>query len=170
MRLRSIDIFILLTLGILLIARSIWGIVKDMNVDLSKSTSITGKVVYAGTRKLEESTFTLKKYKTVFAIKLDNPEENFAVDRGASVCQLLQSQIQAGDTIKIYYRSGTGDFNTHVFQVEKDNRVVISAGDYSSKEFRMIALGFVFGGLITAGTIFWMIKQRRAESRILNRQ
>jgi len=161
MRLRTIDIIILLTLGLLLMARSIWGLFKDINVDISKSNSVFGKVSQANIRKIKESTFKLKKYKTVFVIQLDNSNENFAVDRGLSICEFLDSHIKVDDSIKIYYRSSTGDFNTHIFQVEKNNTIIINSKDYSNKESRMITLGFAFGFLITTGTIFWAIKQKK---------
>ena len=66
-----------------------------------------------------------------------------------------------GDLIKIYYRSSTSDFNTHVFQIEKNDTVIINSNDYSNKESKMIVLGFAFGALITAGTIFWAVKQKK---------
>src|SRR5436190_19261678 len=153
MRLRTIDIVLLLSLGILLIARSIWGLYKDVNVDISKSSYISGKVYEAGIRKIKEYTYKLKEYKTVFAIQLDNSNENFAVDRGISVCNILNSHIKKGDSIKIYYRSSTGDFNTHIFRIEKHNTILINYKDYSKKESKMIALGLIFGSLITSGTI-----------------
>jgi hypothetical protein len=162
MRLRTIDVIILLSLGVLLIARSFWGLFKDINVDISKSNSILGKVSQADIRTIKESTLKLDKDKTVFAIQLDNSDEKFAVDRGISVCDLLNSQIKMGDSIKIYYRSGTGDFNTHIFQIEKNNTVIINARDYSKKESGMIALGLIFGSLITIGTIFWIVKQKKS--------
>jgi len=161
MRLRTIDIIILLSFGLLLITRSFWGLFKDINVDISKSNSIIGKVSQADIRKIKESTFKFKKYKTVFAIQLDNSNEHFAVDRGISVCNFLKSQIKMGDLIKIYYRSSTSDFNTHVFQIEKNDTVIINSNDYSNKESKMIVLGFAFGALITAGTIFWAVKQKK---------
>jgi hypothetical protein len=146
---------------VLLIARSIRGLFKDVNVDISKSSSIFGKVSQANTRKIKESTFTLKKYKTVFAIQLDNSSEKFAVDRGVSVCNLLDSEIKEGDSIKIYYRSSTGDFNTHIFQIEKNKTVIINSKDYSNKESTMITWGFILGIIITTGTIFCVVKQKK---------
>jgi hypothetical protein len=165
MRLRTIDVIILLSLGVLLIVRSFWGLFKDINVDITKSSSIRGKVSQADIRDIEESTFKLNKHKTVFAIQLDNSNEKFAVDRGILVCNLLNSQIQIGDSIEIYYRSSTGDFNTHIFQIEKNNTVIINSRDYSKREAGMITLGFIFGFVITIGTIFWAVKQKKSENK-----
>jgi hypothetical protein len=163
MRLRTIDFIILLSLGILVIARSFWGLYQDINVDLSKSNSIIGRVVQANVTKIQASTIKLTKYKTVFAIQLDNSNEAFAVDRGISICNLLSSQIEIGDTIKIYYRSSTGEFNTHIFQIEKNNSAIIKLKDYSKKESGIIIWGLIFGFIITLGTIFWAIRQNKRQ-------
>ena len=161
MRLRAIEIVILLSLGILSMARSVWGFIKDTNVDITKSKSITGKVFHADIRKIKENTFKINKYKTVFAIQLYNTDQKFAVERGTSVCKVLDSLINAGDSIKIFYRSGGGDYNTHVFQIEKNNEVIINVKDYCRKESGMLIWAFIFGFVITAGTIIWMIRQKK---------
>jgi len=159
LRLSTIDIIILLSLGIFLIARSVWGFSKDIGNELSKSKSISGKVYQAQIRKIQEATFKVTKYKTVFAFQLDNSSEKFAVDRGITVCNRLKSRIKDGDSIKIYYRSSTGEINTHIFQIEKDNFVIINYKDYSNKEFSMMVFMAMFGALITIGTVVWAVKQ-----------
>jgi len=161
MRLRTIDIIILLTLGTLLITRSIWGLIKDTNINTSTSNSVSGRVKQADIRSIEATTLKVEKHKTVFAIQLDNSNEKFAVDRGISICNLLNSKIKEGDSIKIYYRSSTGEYNTHIFQIEKDNTVIINAEDYSHNESKMIALMAIFGVILIAGTVTWAIKQKQ---------
>lgn len=47
MKLRTIDVAILLVLGLLCIARATWGLFKDINVDLSEAKTVTGQVIYA---------------------------------------------------------------------------------------------------------------------------
>ena len=164
MRLNTIDIIILLLLGTLTIIRSFWGLTKDINLDITKSNAVIGEVSQAGIKKIKEQTLKLDKYKTVFAILLDNSKENFAVDRGISICKQLDTQIKIGDSIKIYYRPGSGDFNTHVFQIERNNIVLIGYKDYSRKELGMIISGFIFGVLVTGGTLFWMVRQRKNQN------
>lgn len=90
----------------------------------------------------------IPKTKTVFAIQLDNSKEKFAVDRGFSTCYVLNSEIKTGDTIKIYYRSSYNDYNTHVFQIEKNNSVLINSRDYSKMELGMMILALLFWILI----------------------
>ena len=75
MKLRTIDIIILLTIGILAIARSIWGFYKDTRIDLSNSKSIIGLVSQAEIRDIELFTLKVKKLRTAFVIKLDNSDE-----------------------------------------------------------------------------------------------
>jgi len=167
MKLRTIDIVILLTLGILGLARSSWGLYKDVNIDISSSKSILGLVSQAEIQDIELFTLKVKKFRTAFVIKLDNSEETFAIDRGISVCKFLSSQIKKGDTIQIFYRASTGDINTHVFQIEKNKEIIINAKDYSKKETKMIVWGFIFGFIVTGGTIFWVIRQKKTKSRRL---
>ncbi len=160
MRLGTTDIAILLILGTLLITRSIWGLMKDTNIDISKSNTLVGRVTQADIRSIKEATFKLTKYKTVFIIELDNSDEIFAVDRGINTCNFLLSKIKKDDWIKVFYRSSTGDYNTHIFQIEKNNAIVINSKDYSKNELQMIILMAFFGGCLTAGAITAMIKQK----------
>lgn len=160
MKLRSIDIILLLLIGTLMVGRSVWGIFKDLNIDISKSKYVFGKVSEAGIKKIEANTIKLRKYKTVFVIKLDNSNQYFAVDRGRSICNFLNAHIRTGDSIKIYYRSKSSDYNRFVFQIEKNNTVLINYKDYTKKESRMIIFALPFGVLIIIGTIFWARKQK----------
>ena len=57
MKLRTIDVAILLVLGLLCIARATWGIFKDTNINLSDAKSVTGQVIYADITQIKEATF-----------------------------------------------------------------------------------------------------------------
>ncbi|MEP6466765.1 MAG: hypothetical protein ABJB05_10690, partial [Parafilimonas sp.] len=123
MKLRTIDVTILLVLGLLCIARATWGLFKDINIDISDAKSVTGQVFQADIIQIKETTFKLKKYKTVFALRLENSNQNFAIDRGVDFCNYLKTQIKIGDTIKILYRLSTSEHNTFVFQIEKSQKI-----------------------------------------------
>lgn len=155
MKLRTFDVIILLLLAILSIARSTWGLVKDLTVDLTKTKSVTGSVVYADIVKVEESTFRFKKHKAVFLLKLENSDENFTIDRGAEFCSYLKTVITPGDTVTVLYRHSTGKYNSFVFQLEKKHRILADLKGYKEKQGGFIILGYGFGFLILAGLYFW---------------
>lgn len=161
MKLRTIDVTILLVLGLLCIARATWGIFKDINTNLSDAKSVTGQVIYADITQIKESTFKLKKYKTAFALKLENSNQNFVIDRGVDFCNYLKTQIKMGDTVKLLYRLSTGEHNTFVFQIEKDEKIIADFSDYKKKETKMITLAYVFGFIILSGLSIWYINRKK---------
>ena len=161
MKLRTIDVAILLVLGLLCIARATWGIFKDTNINLSDAKSVTGQVIYADITQINEATIKLKKYKTVFALRLENSNQNFAIDRGADFCNYLKTQIKTGDTVKLLYRLSTGEHNSFVFQIEKDEKIIAEFSDYKKKETKMITLAYVFGFIILGGLSIWYINKKK---------
>ncbi|MCX6320116.1 MAG: hypothetical protein NTW29_22745 [Bacteroidetes bacterium] len=156
-----IDIIILLFLAILCIARGTWGLFKDIRIDLADASTVTGQVIQADIKQMEQVTFEYNKYKTVFALQLHNSNQQFAIDRGADFCNSLSQQIKIGDTVTILYRLSTVEHNTHVFQIEKNGKVIAGLTDYKSGELRMIILGYVFGCSIITGLAIWRVKRRR---------
>lgn len=94
MKLRTIDVIILLPLGLLCIARATWGLFKDIYVDLSEAKTVTGVVTYADITQIRKSTFRSKKYSTVFGLKLNNSEQNFVIDRGVDFCNYLKKKYK----------------------------------------------------------------------------
>ena len=161
MKLRTIDVIILLLLGLLCITRATWGLFKDININLSDAKSVTGQVTYADITKIEAATFKSKKYKTVFALRLENSTQNFAVDRGADFCNYLKTQIKTGDTIKLLYRHSTSDNNTFVFQIEKNQIVIADFSGYKSRETEMIVLLYFFGVAILGGLSIWYVNNKK---------
>ena len=161
MKLRTIDVTILLVLGLLCIARATWGLFKDINVNLSDAKTVIGQVTYADITQIEEATFKSKKYKTVFALRLVNSNQNFAIDRGADFCNYLKTQIKTGDTVKLLYRLSTGEHNSFVFQIEKDEKIIAEFSDYKKKETKMITLAYVFGFIILGGLSIWYINKKK---------
>lgn len=148
-------------LGLLCIARATWGLIKDIRIDLSDAKSVTGQVVHADIIQIEETTFKSKRYKTVFALRLENSNENFAIDRGADFCNYLKTQIKIGDTVKLLYRLSTSEHNSFVFQIEKNKKVLADFNDYKKREIRMIILAYGFGFIILAGLTFWYINKKK---------
>jgi hypothetical protein len=163
MKLRPIDVIILLVLGLLCVARATWGIFKDVNANLSTAQSVTGQVIYAGIIKMEENTINVKKYKTVLALTLDNSNQKFAIDRGSYVCNYLKTKIKSGDTLKLYYRDPMNEYNTFVFQIEKGQKILADFSDYKKGESKMIVLLYAFGFVILGGLLAWYLNKRKKE-------
>ncbi len=161
MKLRTIDVTILLVLGLLCVARGTWGIFKDIKANLSTSQSVTGQVVYADIIRIQENTIKLKKYKTVFALTLDNSNQKFAIDRGVNVCRYLKTEIKTGDNLKIYYRNGTNEYNTFVFQIQKGKNILVDFSDYKKGHIKMIILLYSFGFIILGGLLIWYLNKRK---------
>ena len=161
MKLRTVDVTILLLLGLLCISRATWGLFKDIYVDLSKAKSVTGVVTYADVTQIERFTFKSKKYSTVFALKLDNSNQNFVIDRGVDFYKYLRANISVGDTLKLLYRLSTSDQNSFVFQIEKGGNSLTNYRDYQKKEVRMIIFAYIFGFLILGGLILWYKNKKR---------
>ncbi len=161
MKFRTIDVAILLILGLLCVARATWGVFKDINVILSSANSVTGRVNNTGIIQIDKATFKSNKYKTVFAFTLENSDEKFAVDRGIGVCNTLNSKIRLGDTIKVYYRNSSNEYNTFVFQIEKGQQTLADINEYQKGETKMIILMYVFGFAILGGVLAWYINKRK---------
>lgn len=162
MKLRTIDVALLLVLGLLSVARATWGVFKDINVNLSEAKTVTGKVIYADINQIEEATFKSKKYKSVFLLKLNNSNQNFAIDRGAEFCRYLKAAIGIGDTVKLLYRLSTSEHNTFVFQIEKNKKIIADFNGYKKKQTRMIVLLYLFGFIILGGLGFWHFRRKRS--------
>jgi hypothetical protein len=140
---------------------SFWNYPKDINIDLSEVKSVTGQVIYADITQIKEATFKSKKYKTVFALRLENSNQSFTIDRGTDFCNYLKTQIKTGDTVKLLYRLSTGEHNTFVFQIEKDQKIIADFSDYKKKQTKMITLGYLFGFIILGGLSIWYINKKK---------
>lgn len=164
MKLRTIDVIILLVLGLLCIARATWGIFKDIDINLSTAKSVTGQVTYSDIIQIDKAAFKSKKHKSVFAIELQNSNEKFAVDRGLDVCNYLNTQIKPGDTIRVFYRLSINEYNSFVFQIEKGQKILANINDFKKGETKMIVLLYAFGFVIFGGLLAWYwYKKKHAE-------
>jgi len=161
MKLKTTDVIILLIFGLLCVTRGTWGIFKDVTINLSNAKSVTGQVVYAETIRIKKATIKITDYKNVFAIRLNNSPQRFAVDRGADFCKYLEKLIKTGDTLKMLYRNSTGEYNTFIFQIQKGNEIIADFNGYKKKQTEMIILCYFFGFIILGGLSFWYIKKRR---------
>jgi hypothetical protein len=147
-----------LILGLLALTSSIVTFTGDVNIDLSKSRFVVGQVVYADGREIRKFGLRWPTFKRVFCFKLNNSEENFSIQRSSEGYEDLKSEIKIGDTLKVYYRSSLDDYNIHVFQVEKANRILEDYKNYKENASSQAGITLFIGVILTAGSILWFIK------------
>lgn len=127
------------------ISSSLFFLEHDINIDLSKSKQICGIVTRANKKEISSGGVRYRTFKRIFYFTLNNSNENFGIHRFYEGYEDLISDIKIGDTIKVYYRESSSDYNTHVFQVEKGERILESYKDYnkdaSSKGGTMLFIG-----------------------------
>ena len=154
---RKTNFIIGLIMGIACVILSIVIMINDINIALSKEDYIIGKVTYADTRSIDYST-KYNKYRRVFYFELDNSRQNFAIRRLYENYSRFESEIKIGETVKVFYKSSNKQYNTNVYQVEKDNRIIASYKDHI-REFSTMAGALLFGGLLLSiGSILWYRK------------
>ena len=129
-----------LIFGGLLIAACIKFIRRDINLDLSKTTQTTGKVVEIGiAEKSSRVGGKLNMKGKVFFLQLDNLKETLATYRPKQEYSALLNNIKIGDVVTVYYDPGSsGEFNLDVFQIEKDGKVLQDYQSYN-KNHRFVA-------------------------------
>lgn len=154
---RKTNFLIGLITGIACVILSIVIIINDINIDLSKEDYITGQVTYADIRRIDYST-KHDKYRRVFYFELDNSQQNFAIRRLYENYSRFESEIKVGETVKVFYKASTKQYNTNVYQVEKGNIIIASYKDHI-QEFSTKAGALLFGGLLLSiGTVLWYRK------------
>ncbi len=149
---RKVNFLIILILGLLCVTSSIYSILKDINIDLSKAKNVVGQVTYADTRNIKNFSIRWTTYKRVFYFTLNNCDEKFAIHRSDETYDDLTSNVKVGDIIRVYYRPTIRDYNIYVFQVEKGDKILESYNDYnkdvSSKTGILLFVGII---MTTAG-------------------
>ncbi len=155
---RLFNFIIGLLIGLYLVTGSIFSLINDININLSKSKYIIGQVTFTDIRQIQNFTIRWTSYSRVFYFKLNNSNQNFAVHRAYEVYNDLQSNIKVGDTVKVYYRSSIMDYNRHVFQVEKDGNILVDYKDYNEKASGWTGIGLFAGIIILIGFIMWFKK------------
>ena len=104
-------------LGVIFVTVAVISIIKDSNQNLASCAVVIGQVV-------SKDIIRIKRYKyekNHFSFRLNNSNKNFTVFRSYDGYSDLESAIQIGDTLKVYFIN-----KSTVFQVEKNNTVLES--------------------------------------------
>jgi len=153
---RLVNFIILLFISLYFLAGSTFSLINDVNVNLSKSKSVTGRVIYADIRQIQNITIRWTSYSRVFYFKLNNSSQKFAVHNSYEGYDELQRALKLGDTIKVYYGSTLlDDYNRHIFQIEKNGRALIDYKDYNKRASEKAGLGLFIGIVVLAGAMMW---------------
>jgi hypothetical protein len=153
---RLLNFIIGLFLSLYVLTGSIFTIVNDVNIDLSKSKQIVGQVIYTDVREISNFTIRWTTYRRVFYFRLDNSNQKFAVHNSYEGYDDLRSNIRIGDTIKVYYGSTLlDDYNRRVFQIEKNGNILINYQDYDKSASGKAGIGLFLGTILLMGFIMW---------------
>jgi hypothetical protein len=155
---RLIGCIVLVAVGVLSLGRFVFLCVYDINAATRSSKRVTGKVIYADTRKIERFSLRRNSYITVFYFTLSNSDQHFAVHRNDGIYNDLEAAIKPGDTVSVYYLNSTSEYNRRVLQVEKKRKILSSIDDYRSYASRAAALMLGAGLLLTIVPILWYRK------------
>lgn len=138
---------------------SILSIVREVNIDLSKSKQVVGKVSFADIRTVRRYSFKWRSYKLVFYFRLDNSNQKFAYQNAYEGYEHLRAGIRIGDTIKVYFMSNihNGD-NSHIFQIEKNGKILVDYDEYNRTVSSYAGLGLFLGIFLFIGNIMWYKK------------
>lgn len=153
---RLISFIVGLFLAFYLLTGSIFSIINDINVDLSKSKHVIGQVVDTDVREISSINIRWTSYSKVFYFRLNNSNQKFAVHNSYEGYDDLQLNIKIGDTIKVYYGSSLlDDYNRHVFQIEKNDKILVNYNDYNKSASEKAGIGLFMGIIFLTGFIMW---------------
>jgi hypothetical protein len=121
--------------------------VDSSNLNLKKTKVIVGQVREAGITQRLVRGIKIKRPQTVFWFRLYNSSENFAIHLPNGGYSILEKGVRQGDTIKLYYRPSSSQFNLNVFQVESKSQILYDYREY--KERSTNSAGYmVIGGVM----------------------
>jgi hypothetical protein len=136
--------------GVALVVVSIWMIVRDTNINLAKSDIIIGKVNWCGVADTRPGHHDNRR---VFSFLLDNSTQKFAIHHAEERYTDLLFNVKPGDSVKAYYRPVRHGMNLHVFQLEKNGKVLEPYDNYE-KEISAGAELMLIVGIILIAIVF----------------
>jgi hypothetical protein len=137
-----------LLLGSVLLIASISVIIDDTGIDLTKSNVVVGQVKTAKIIYILSSS-RKKTYDIIFDFTLTTSSENFIVYRSYENYSDLQTSMQIGDTVKVYYKQSSFD-DRNVLQIEKRSQVLQKYLSYNEDASTLAFSFLVFGILFIA--------------------
>jgi hypothetical protein len=152
---KNFGALIFLLVGAALIGASVENLIKDLNVDLTKSAKYFGEVVYSGIHQIRADGIPGKYSQPAFLIKVKGYENFFGVYRSYHGYQDLSLAINTGDSILMYFRPSNNKYNLRVYQIEKNGKIVIDYSEYNERVSKYAGLCFFIGIVMSIAAIMW---------------
>ena len=146
-----------LIFSLLLISGSIHSYIKEVDINLDNTKSLTGIVTYTDIRDIKKNTLRRrgKRQKRVFYFKLHNSDQNFMVHRSYEGYDDMEIAIKKVDTIKVYFRPSSQKYNDNVFQVEKGEKIIAHYYEYNKTASQKAGIGLFLGTALLVYMIMW---------------
>ncbi len=144
----SLLFFLILTL---LISSYTMTSCENMNIDLEKTRSYEGIVTK---REIEKARGKITNKNLAFNLYLEGLPERFRFFNKTNNFDQLLTDIQVGDQIKVYYSR----YGYHLYQIEKNGRVIFDKNIYESKQMPAFVMGLVFI-LLSGGALIFIAKR-----------
>jgi hypothetical protein len=155
MKQKIFGLLIFLLAGAVFIGVSVEKLIKDVNVDLTKSVKYFGEVVYSGIHQIKADGIPGKYSQPAFLIKVKGHENFFGVYRSYHGYQDLSLAINKGDSILMYFRPSKNTYNLRVYQIEKSGKIIIDYSEYNERVSKSAGLTFFIGIVIVIAAIMW---------------
>jgi len=155
MRKRKVNFLTMLIFGLLLITRAVDLIIKDVDIDLSKAKFVVGGVAYADVKTIRVYGRRYESFRRIFYFKLNNSDQRFAIYHTDEGYGNLESNLEIGDTVKVYYKTSGIEDDSNVFQLEKGNWILESYEEYNRRISFGVAAFLFLGVFLVVGSILW---------------
>jgi hypothetical protein len=126
---------------------------SDVNLNLSKQLKAREKVVQTGYERVDIG-FRYRHQVEMFSFELEGIPDRFVIDQYYPGYESKKTAIKVGDTLKVFYRKSSDYLNGHVYQVEKDGKVLVSYA-YKNEKYStaaaillLVGSGFIFAGVL----------------------
>ncbi len=127
--------------------------IKTSKLNLSEVDVFVGKVVEKGIAGKNSSVSGKANLKlNVYYLRLQGLDQVLGTYNPKGDYEKLNQNIQIGNTLKVYFKKSykINEVNTNTFQIEKNNRILLSKDDY---QFREGIAGYIMiiGGIVIIG-------------------
>jgi hypothetical protein len=149
-------------LGIVLLIAGCVTIIRDIDLDLTKTSFVVGMVNDKRDVYIKEG----KRHDRYLYFLLDNSDQQFVIRPLPSHPRDLESDLNTGDTVKVFFRPASG-YNKNVYQIEKNGVVLADYDSYNKRESGDAVL-CLFGGFFLI-TYAILLHRKIAIWQLLNR-
>lgn len=140
MKKHHVNVILLVLFGSFILIVSFIQIARNIDLNLRKQNVITGKVTAAKTMYIKDGKYS---HRYIY-FTLHNSNQEFIIQTLPSYPTDLVTSISVDDTLTVYFRPTTG-YNKHVFQIEKNGKVLADYETYNKSKSVAAFIGLVVG-------------------------